>query len=1200
MIANSPSKSRTSSVSSYSGPTQPIPKKSLQIRTDKPRPHVCAICTRGFARLEHLKRHERSHTNEKPFQCAACGRCFARRDLVLRHQQKLHSQVGRRSSLPNVPTSAPGAMNGQAGAGSESATSTPSNEHIIVLQNNTDAKAPLPDSRASSPSGLHVSNSANSSPARNIGASPSPANNVSFRSASFAYGNYDNANGASKHNMPSPNTNSSLNTPLANLGTTTQLQLRRASHAVDPAQPNITQQPSPVTGDSPDLKDKKANMNWGDDIGKMNYKQFSHLQHLEQQHQSQYRHTSFSAVSGASYTNLKDALAIQSHQIPDVPQQVGFSTPQHTIAEMDSKGLSTAEYGNFADWYGDNSDKGDFMDLADELSLPQHSYPSRSNSASSNQPSAGRQGFQSRLNTIPSESQLAGNNDMLDMAFYSNQIHQFNSPSHPHYIKDNTLLNLGVPTNLEGSQDFLSLPTSDTPLDTQAQSTANVPSQTLASQMTNSQDANNSTAGTTKPKPRTSRQPSIKKHKSSSVSLDKEFKRAKLGFVNDTENLDWVNEIMAVPVASEFPKASHDTGFMGMPYLNADRSPDEVLTLFKHRQDDLVKQRSLVNTADAIDTPGRRPSQPLSRQPSKVQFTIGDGHQSSCVTKELRNRIVTISNMSDSQFPPLEDLNTYMSLYESEFNIYFPFIHMPSLRNPMVDNYENIPLILSMCAIGALYSYHDSNTLLLFNLSKFHIHNFFEKEVTADKLNQRKVPLMAHQSLVLHIFISMFLNEPNMLEITTKQMNSMVGLIRSTNFHRPLDQFLIPPPPIKNETELGIIQNNYDYFIMAQTRIRTILCFYELEVVRSCLLGSSMPMSGAEILSGTPCRDEKLYTADNSRDWYYQYRKADNKDLVSITNNEGLNDLFDKLKNQFPLDSLLPFNTLLVLLMYIHETISKEWKKYEGITSSFKWRTESKPMLERLISSWEVLFAKNGGFFKINKHNAHILNAHKDLQMILPLLQLAKMRLCVNITPVTEKVLHKDWSQMSTLLNDFENDPEALKTAASHATEILRVWTHNIESLNDSKQVSVRTPVFFVTCIFAAILVLQKALHALENQKTLSVQDRVFWLEAEALLTNIEKTLSPNEDSNSYSEFLRKSSQGVFDFVLSPSFRTNIESVIAHANMNEETQFDNAIGNCKLSVQALGLGVRILADAPLWPLAMGFAEAFKNVAIHLK
>lgn len=339
MIANSPAKSRTPSVSSYTGPTQPIPKKSLQIRTDKPRPHVCTICTRGFARLEHLKRHERSHTNEKPFQCAACGRCFARRDLVLRHQQKLHSQVSRRSLLPNAPTSAPASN----GTQPESSQSTPSNDHIIVLHNNTHAKAPLPDSRTLSPLGMQMPNLTALSPAKHMVTSPSTGNNVQFRSSLFAYGTYD-ANGLPKHNMPSPNTNLSLNTPLANLNsTTTQLQLRRASHAVDPTQSTITQQPSPVTGDSPDLKDKKVGSNWllnfSDETAKANLKQFSHLQHLEQNGHPQYRHASFSAVSGASYTNLKDALAIQSHQFADVPQQVGFATPQHTAAEIDSKGL---------------------------------------------------------------------------------------------------------------------------------------------------------------------------------------------------------------------------------------------------------------------------------------------------------------------------------------------------------------------------------------------------------------------------------------------------------------------------------------------------------------------------------------------------------------------------------------------------------------------------------------------------------------------------------------------------------------------------------------------------------------------------------------------------------------------------------------------------------------------------------------------
>lgn len=57
----------------------------------KPRLFVCDTCTRAFARQEHLKRHERSHTKEKPFACNICSRKFSRRDLLLRHSTKLHA-----------------------------------------------------------------------------------------------------------------------------------------------------------------------------------------------------------------------------------------------------------------------------------------------------------------------------------------------------------------------------------------------------------------------------------------------------------------------------------------------------------------------------------------------------------------------------------------------------------------------------------------------------------------------------------------------------------------------------------------------------------------------------------------------------------------------------------------------------------------------------------------------------------------------------------------------------------------------------------------------------------------------------------------------------------------------------------------------------------------------------------------------------
>jgi len=61
----------------------PYPQKS----------HSCPIptCGRLFKRLEHLKRHVRTHTQERPYVCPLCGKAFSRSDNLAQHR-RTHEQ----------------------------------------------------------------------------------------------------------------------------------------------------------------------------------------------------------------------------------------------------------------------------------------------------------------------------------------------------------------------------------------------------------------------------------------------------------------------------------------------------------------------------------------------------------------------------------------------------------------------------------------------------------------------------------------------------------------------------------------------------------------------------------------------------------------------------------------------------------------------------------------------------------------------------------------------------------------------------------------------------------------------------------------------------------------------------------------------------------------------------------------------------
>ncbi|GME48651.1 Transcription factor [Neofusicoccum parvum] len=70
----------------------PIEHDDARPAPKKPKRFQCRRCQRLFARLEHLQRHERTHTQEKPFLCDKCDSRFTRSDLLIRHERLSHNK----------------------------------------------------------------------------------------------------------------------------------------------------------------------------------------------------------------------------------------------------------------------------------------------------------------------------------------------------------------------------------------------------------------------------------------------------------------------------------------------------------------------------------------------------------------------------------------------------------------------------------------------------------------------------------------------------------------------------------------------------------------------------------------------------------------------------------------------------------------------------------------------------------------------------------------------------------------------------------------------------------------------------------------------------------------------------------------------------------------------------------------------------
>ena len=146
---------------------------------------------------------------------------------------------------------------------------------------------------------------------------------------------------------------------------------------------------------------------------------------------------------------------------------------------------------------------------------------------------------------------------------------------------------------------------------------------------------------------------------------------------------------------------------------------------------------------------------------------------------------------------------------------------------------DNYPLLLSIVMCGAIYGFHSTHAKLLSNIISVHIKRFLGEQSN----NYQSTPLWLIQSLVLLTFSGIFNNDVKVVMNMKGHLMTLVQLVKVTKLNFPLENFI--KPPIESDhtlafqddpTELAKLQGqykteeqierNFNYFILAQTRIR--------------------------------------------------------------------------------------------------------------------------------------------------------------------------------------------------------------------------------------------------------------------------------------------------------------------------------------------------------------------------------------------
>ena len=451
----------------------------------------------------------------------------------------------------------------------------------------------------------------------------------------------------------------------------------------------------------------------------------------------------------------------------------------------------------------------------------------------------------------------------------------------------------------------------------------------------------------------------------------------------------------------------------------------------------------------------RKQSQPAVSSPLSTTFV---------------GRSKTLSGLS---LPATGDLQRFVSAYIHYFHPHLPFLHIPSLSFDSPD--YTIPLgtspgqahfgtnaiaggggclILAMAAIGALYEDEHSTSKDLFEAAKKMIQGYLEERRKAN-LNKAQcgprgstepdnTPLWLVQAMLLNVIYGHNCGDKTSADIASTHCAALVSLARAAELARPYTQAGSPNEHnqhLNGASEMTMTNGSggaspesdedveWLQWKVVEERKRTLYAVFILSSLLVSAYNHAPALTNSEIRLDLPC-EEELWSAENARAW----RELGGYAAIqsqSVTFAHALSHLLtasqrqshqqrslngsafapDDGKDGLPHSDLRPSTFgCLILINALHNYIWETRQRHLGRQWTSKESDAMHAHIEPALKAWQAawLTNKTHSIERPNPHGVGPLSADS-----MPLLDLAYVRLYVNLGRSKEAFWQRDWDAMA-------------------------------------------------------------------------------------------------------------------------------------------------------------------------------------------